>query len=263
VSEKAYLLSNQATEAGSRFDALSSLFDPATCRHIDGFGIRPGWRCWEVGAGGPSVLQWLAGRVGTNGQVLATDIDISWAQQAAGRPIEVRKHDVALDEPPQGPFDLVHARLVLIHVPDRERALRNMARALRPGGWLFVEDADPALQPLSCLDVQGPDQALANKIRTGFRALLAQRGVDLAYGRKLPRLLREAGLKEVAADAYFPVALPACGPLETATINLIRPRLIEHGIATESEIERHLANVASGKLDLTQPPMISAWGRKG
>ncbi|MBE1583535.1 class I SAM-dependent methyltransferase [Nonomuraea angiospora] len=53
--------------------------------------------------------------------------------------------------PPQpGTFDLVHARLVLVHVPDRARALATMVAALRPGGRLSVEDADTGLQPLAC-----------------------------------------------------------------------------------------------------------------
>lgn len=262
MADHGYLLDNRAVEAGHRFDALSRIFNPSTFRHIDDLGIAAGWRCWEVGAGGASVVRWLAERVGPEGRVLATDIDVSWAQEAAGPTVEVRKHDVAGDEPPAGTFDLVHARLVLIHVVDRDQALRSMAKVLRPGGWLILEDADPALQPLSCLDVQGPAQELANRLRTGFRALLSQRGVDLEYGRKLPRLLRDAGLTDVAADAYFPVALPACAELEIATINLIRESLITHGVAQAGEIDRHLANVAAGRLDLAQPPMITAWGRR-
>jgi len=90
---------------------------------------------------------------------------------------------------------------------------------------------------------------------------MAQRGVDLAYGRTLPRLLRSAGLVDVAADAYFPLSMPACAPLETTTIELIRDQLVHHEIATDAEIDEHLESVASGRLDLAQPPMISAWGR--
>ena len=88
---------------------------------------------------------------------------------------------------------------------------------------------------------------LANRLRRGFRALLAERGVDLAYGRSLPRRLRAAGLVQVAADAAFPVSDPACNALETATITLIRDQLLDHGIATEEEIDEHLANVAAGR----------------
>lgn len=262
MSDEGYLLDNRAAEAGRRFEALSALYDPATFRHVDALGIAPGWRCWEVGAGGTSVVRWLAGRVAPGGQVLATDIDVSWARDADAPGVEVRRHEVGAEPPPGEGFDLVHARLVLVHVPARDAALRAMVQSLRPGGWLVMEDADPALQPLSCPDVQGPAQELANKLRTGFRTLLAQRGVDLAYGRKLPRLLREAGLQDVQADAWFPVALPACVPLEIATVQLIREQLVAGGVASPQEIERHLDNVAAGRLDLAQPPMITAWGRR-
>jgi hypothetical protein len=262
LSGDGYLLDNREAEAGNRFEALSALFDPSTFRHIDDLGIRPGWRCWEVGAGGPSVPRWLAGRVGPSGWVLATDIDVSWAERAAGPAVTVRRHDVGGDPPPAGPFDLVHARLVLVHVAERSRGLHAMVEALRPGGWLLLEDADPALQPLGCLEARDPEERLANQLRTGFRALLSERGVDLAYGRKLPRLLREAGLQEVGADAYFPVALPACAQLERATVNQVRERLIAGGHATAAEIDRHLANLAAGRLDLATSPMITAWGRR-
>ncbi|MFJ2826015.1 class I SAM-dependent methyltransferase [Streptomyces sp. NPDC087263] len=258
-----YLLDNRQTGAEQRFDASATLFDPTTFRHLERFGIGSGWRCWEVGAGGTSVVSWLAKKVGPTGRVIATDIDTSWVASAARPPIQVRVHDVGVEEPPGDGFDLVHARLVLVHVPDREQALRSMIKALRPGGRLLVEDADPALQPLLCLDEYGPEQQLANRLRQGLRSLLGERGADLGYGRKLPRLLRQAGLRGVEADAYFPVTSPACAALESATIRQIREQLVTAGLATHEEIDRHLANVASGSMDLTTAPMISAWGRKG
>ncbi|MFB7505819.1 methyltransferase [Streptomyces broussonetiae] len=257
-----YLLDNRQNEAGQRFDAFATLFDPVTFRHLEAFGIGPGWRCWEVGAGGTSVVTWLADKTGPTGKVVATDIDTSLLAAAARPPVEVRVHDVGTEEPPGEGFDLVHARLVLVHVPDRERALRSMIQALRPGGRLLVEDADPALQPLICPDEHGPEQRLANRLRHGFRKLLAERGADLSYGRKLPRLLREAGLHEVEADAYFPMTSPACTALEAATVRQIRGRLVAAGLATDEEIDQHLANLEAGSMDLATAPMISAWGRK-
>ncbi|MFJ3668562.1 methyltransferase domain-containing protein [Streptomyces sp. NPDC090106] len=257
-----YLLDNQRTEAGERFDAFAALFDPTTFRHFEGFGVGSGWRCWEVGAGGTSVVSWLAKKVGPTGRVVATDIDTSLVAPAGRPPVEVRVHDVGVEEPPGEGFDLVHARLVLVHVPDRERALRSMIAALRPGGRLLVEDADPALQPLACPDEHGPAEQLANRLRQGFRGLLADRGADLSYGRRLPRLLREAGLRRVEADSYFPLTSPACAALESATIRQIRTDLVTAGLATDAEIDRHLANVAAGGMDLATAPMISAWGRK-
>ncbi|MFD7665606.1 methyltransferase domain-containing protein [Streptomyces sp. NPDC059788] len=260
-SGEGYLLDNRQAEAGRRFTALSELFDPSTFRHFTTVGVGEGWRCWEVGAGGPAVPSWLAGRVGPSGHVVATDIDTSWMRGAAG--FEVLRHDVTADAPPAGgPFDLIHARLVLVHLAERDRALRSMVEALRPGGWLVLEDGDPALQPLICPDEYGPEQELANRLRRGFRELMRQRGADLSYGRKLPRLLREAGLTDVEADAYFPITSPACTVLEEATVRQVRGALVAAGLATDEEIDRHLAHVAAGGLDLGTAPMVSAWGRR-
>ncbi|MEV8508160.1 methyltransferase domain-containing protein [Actinoplanes sp. NPDC051475] len=261
TEDSGYLLNNNQAEAGTRFDALARLFDPATFRHIDALGIAGGWRCWEVGAGGPSVPSWLAARVGPAGQVVATDIDVSWLTAAAGG-FEVRRHDVGADPPPGGGFDLVHARLVLVHVPQRAQALAAMVSALRPGGRLLVEEADPMMQPLVCPDESGRPQQLANKLKRDFRTLMAQRGVDLAYGRTLPRMLREAELVDVEADAFFPITGPACNLLEEATVHQIRDRLVAAELATNEEIDEHLGNVAAGILDLATSPMIAAWGRK-
>jgi SAM-dependent methyltransferase len=261
VTDDRYLLDNQQSEAGARFEALSTLFNPSTFRHMEALGLTEGWRCWEVGAGGPSVPTWLAGQVNPGGHVVATDIDVSWLA-GEEQPYEVHHHDVGTDAPPADGFDLVHARLVLVHVPRRAEALAAMVAALRPGGWLLVEEADPALQPLVCPDEFGPEQRLANHLKVGFRSLMSARGVDLAYGRTLPRLLRQAGLADVRADAFFPMTGPACDQLELATVAQIRQRLVAAGVASDAEIDQHVANVSTGGLDLATSPMISAWGRK-
>ena len=257
-----YLLANRQSEAGKRLRALAELFDPSTFRHIERIGIARGWHCWEVGAGGPTGAAWLAERVGVEGSVLATDIDLSWITGPGQRSFKVRRHEVGAEAPPPGPFDLVHARLVLVHVPRRAEVVSELIAVLRPGGWLLVEDADPGLQPLACLDEYGDEQRLANKIRRDVRTLMVQRGADLAYGRTLPRVLRQGGLVEVEADAYFPITSPSCTVLERATVEQTRDRLVTEAIATAEEIERHLAALASGELDVATSPMISAWGRK-
>jgi len=257
-----YLLDNREPAAGRRFAAMSALFDPATFRRITALGIAAGWRVWEVGAGGETVPRWLAAQVGATGRVLATDLDTTWMNPEAMAPIEVCRHDVAADPPPAEQFDLVHARLVLVHVVDRDAALHAMAATLAPGGWLVIEDADPALQPLACLDAIAPEHALANHIRTGFRALLAERGAELGFGRTLPRRLRAAGLVDVRAEAQFPVAMPQLAALELATIEMLRSSLVAKGHATDDEVDRHVANVAAGRVEVVTAPMIAAWGRR-
>ncbi|MFD6434869.1 methyltransferase domain-containing protein [Streptomyces venezuelae] len=262
LSDHRQLSDSGSSGARSCSDAFAALFDATTFGHVERLGIGPGWRCWEVGAGGTSVISWLAKRVGPTGRVLATDIDISWQTRAARSPLEVRIHDIAADPPPAGGFDLVHARLVLADVADRERALASMLRALRPGGRLLIEEPDFALQPLACPDEHGPAQEAANRLRRGVHALLTERGTDLAYGRRLPRLLRDAGLRQVASDVYFPLASPAAAVLETATLQHLRPDLTAAGLVTPEDLDHHVSTVATGTLDLTTAPLVSAWGRK-
>jgi SAM-dependent methyltransferase len=260
AADDGYLLANQQAGAARRLAALSVAFDPWTVRHLADLGLGPGWRVWEVGAGGPALAEELGRRVGPDGDVLATDLDPAW--QPTESNVEIRRHDVGVDPPPSGTFDLVHARLVLVHVPQRDRALAAMASALRPGGWLVVEEADPALQPLTCLEDEGPAQQLANRLKGGFRRLMTERGVDLAYGRTLPRRLREAGLADVRAEAYFPIAGPAAVELERTTVAQIRDRLLAAGLATPAEIEQHLRNLDDGVLEPATSPLVTAWGRK-
>lgn len=49
-------------------------------------------------------------------------------------------HDINDGAPDGGPFDAIHARLVLTHLTRREEILTELSRALAPGGWLVVAD---------------------------------------------------------------------------------------------------------------------------
>ena len=250
-----YALPNREQAAEARLAALGELFDPRSRARLEALGLGAGSRVWEVGAGGPSLPAWMASR---GARVLATDVDTTRLAGLAG--VDVRRHELGKDPLPDGSFDVIHARLVLVHVPARDEALRALAGALAPGGWLVIEDADPALQPLASFE-SGPAAELANRLKTAFRALLTERGVDLAYGRTLPHRLRDAGLVDVGADAYFPLALPACAALERATIAQVGARLVDKGLATDAELAQHLGNVDAG-LAITTSPMVTAWGRR-
>ncbi|MCC9309556.1 methyltransferase domain-containing protein [Kitasatospora sp. RB6PN24] len=261
ADERAYLLDNREPEAGRRFDAIAELFDTWTLQHLDRLGVADGQHCWEVGAGGPGIARALAQRVGPTGRVLASDLDTSWLTGLPGDTVEVIRHDITRDPLPDERFDLVHARLVLVHLPDRAEVLRKLASTVRPGGWLVIEDADPALQPLACPDEHGPNEVLANRIRRSFRARLAERGVDLAFGRTLPRLLRAAGLTSVAAESYAPVTSRACRELEAATVRQLRDQLVGPDLSA-GDLDQHLANLRDTELDVTTAPLISCWGQR-
>jgi hypothetical protein len=137
-----------------------------------------------------------------------------------------------------------------------------MVAALRPGGWLLIEDYDVGLQPLLCPDEVGADQRLANRVKAEFRQLLLDRGADIGLGRRLPRMFRDAGLVQVGADAYFPLALPGVGVLESANVRQVRDGLVARGSLSEADVDRYLELVGSSALDLATAPLVSAWGRR-
>jgi SAM-dependent methyltransferase len=256
-----YLLENVATQARDRFEALSALFDGTTFDSFERVGISAGWKCWEVGAGGPSVPNGMAQRCMPGGHVLATDIDITWTKQS-DQSFEVRLHDAASEPPPAHDFDLVHARLVLQHIHHRDDALSNMIASLKSGGWLVVEDFDSELLPMACFDAQTEAEHRANRIRGGFHTLLDQRGVDRAYGSKLARLFRKAGLQDVHVDMRMAVTNPARHLLERANVAQLAKGLLAVGAATEAEINAHLAALDAGEIDIVLPGMFTALGRK-
>lgn len=251
-------LENRADGAGDRFSALSDTFDEWTRRRLLALGLRHGWRCWEVGAGGPRVPDWLSRQVGPTGRVVATDVDVSW--MPADVPFEVLTHDVTTDAPPEGGFDLVHVRLVLTHVPRRAEALRHMASALRPGGWLVAEDFDMSIQPRACPDAATEDEDRANRIRAGFIELLIGRGVDPVLGRTLRKRLVALGLADVGAEAYSPLAVPATRLLERANTLQVRDALATLGL--DGDVERHLDALRDGRVEIATPPLVTAWGRR-
>ena len=150
--------------------------------------------------------------------------------------------------------------------PQRAEAVRRMVAALRPGGWLVIEDFDVLGQPLACPEARSEAEPRANRIRAGFVDLLAGRGVDLALGRSLEMALRSEGLVDTGSQVHVstgdvPEMRAALAAVETANVSQVRGAPVAHGHASDREIERHLAALHRGEVVVTVPPLVSAWGR--
>src|SRR4051812_6668551 len=194
ATSSVYPLDNAHGKADTRMDLLARLFDPSTQRALERVGIRSGWHCLEVGGGGGSVARWLAARVGAAGHVLCTDINTRIIENQSAGPanLEVIVHDIANDPLPAARFDLIHARLVLIHVIERERALARMVEALKPGGWLVIEDFDGAsIRPDAAVNRHETPLATSEAVRAYLT-----RNQDGYFGRRLHGRFRELGLAE-------------------------------------------------------------------
>jgi SAM-dependent methyltransferase len=261
VSSSRYVFDNAADQTRERFTALPRLFDPGTFRHLEALGVSAGWHCLEVGAGGGSVARWLAERVGPAGSVLATDIDTRFLEPLAGPILEVQRHDITADPLREAAFDLVHTRLVLAHLPEREAVLGRLVRALKPGGWLLLEEFDSLYQLTDAGQnpVEGWPRAYLAMLR-----LMTERGVDLRLGRLLPGRLRAHGLVDVDGEARAFLVQPG-GPwidLLRANVEQLRePMRAAEGWSAEA-FERELAALDAPDHINPSPLLWAVWGRR-
>ena len=85
----------RAEAEDERLGLLERIFDPGSRRRRA--LVQPGWRCLEIGAGRGSMAVWVAGQVGERGQVVATDIDVTYLKRLEVPNLEVRRHDILED----------------------------------------------------------------------------------------------------------------------------------------------------------------------
>ena len=256
-----YLLANSGSETHTRFASLSELFDPGTIRHLNRCGISRGWRCLEVGGGGGSVASWLADRVGPTGSVLATDIDPRFLETLKHPNIEVLRHNIVTDPLPEASFDLVHTRLVLLHIPQREQALERMITALKPDGWLVVEEYDSASMPPD--PAASPGEVLL-RTHVAMMRLFEDAGVHRRYGRLLFARLRAHGLVNVGAEArafMFEHGSPGASMLKT-NYHQLRAAMIDSHYITPRQFDEDLAQLDDPNFIMPSGILWSAWGRR-
>ena len=123
-----YVLDQGFVEERKRLSGMECLWDPGSQALLDELGLGSGSRCLEVGAGGGSMVEWMA----SGAKVTAIDIDTRFIESLASDSIEVRRVDLRTDPLPQAKFDLVHARLVLEHLSDRRQILDRLVATLWP-----------------------------------------------------------------------------------------------------------------------------------
>jgi SAM-dependent methyltransferase len=195
-----YSFDNDDPEATDRHEYLARMLDGSTFARLSTVDGLAGGRCLEVGAGGGSVARWLAERAGPAGRVVATDVNIRHLPTDAG--FAVLRHDLTSEPVPDGPWDLIHARMVLLHLPQRREILARLAAALAPGGALVVEDWATRFGNLV---LSAPSEADARLIDAYQDALvykiLPLRGNDGGWAERVHDVMLAEGLVDV--DTYI------------------------------------------------------------
>lgn len=250
-----------------RFASLEALYDPHTIRTLEAAGVGTGWHCLEIGGGGGSIAAWLADRVGPTGRVLVTDIDPRFLEANAGadRPnVEVRRHDIAIDPLPDQAFDLIHARLVLVHIQTAPVVLTRLVAALRPGGWLVVEDFDPTFIDRAFPIANLEDAASLRTVLRRIGEMVEARGAGSGWARGLYQRFVGAGLEDVGAEGRidFRAGGSVGARLDAANLSQVQEVAGGGGLLAAEDVDRALALFENPECAFASPTMFTVWGRR-
>lgn len=175
----------------------------AMCRMA---GVTAGSRVLDVAAGAGDQTLDIAAQVGPQGHVLATDLSpaiVALARDNAARAgfghVETRVADGEDLGVTEATFDAAVCRLGLMFFPDPLRGLREMHRALRPGGGVCTvvfsrPEKNPCLAILMSTALKHAGLPARDPFLPGGLLSLGQPG-------RIDALFRSAGFQDVATTA--------------------------------------------------------------
>jgi ubiquinone/menaquinone biosynthesis C-methylase UbiE len=236
---------------------------------LDRVGLGPGQRAIDLGCGPSGILELLSERVSPGGRVVGLDADPAHAamarQFATERQlpgVEIVTADARHTGLPSRSFDLVHARTVLVTVPEPAEVLAEMARLARPGGWIASLEADGEYS--LCY----PAHPAWTRMCDIFHAAFSRNGADLLIGRRLTELYRAAGLDDIGVEARAGVyrASDSRRTVRPDLVRSMRSMILDMGLADErelDEIDRAVREHLDDPRTLVMPHLtFLVWGRK-
>ena len=236
---------------------------------LDRVGLGPGQSAIDLGCGPSGILELLSERVSPGGRVVGLDADPAHAamarQFAAERQlpgVEIMMADARHTGLPSSSFDLVHARTVLVTVPEPAVVLAEMARLARPGGWIA------SLEPDAEYSLCYPAHPAWTRVSDIFNAAFSRNGADILIGRRLTELYRAAGLDDIGVEARAGVYRTSDSrrAVRPDLVRSMRPMILDMGLADErelDEIDRAVREHLDDPRTLVMPHLtFLVWGRK-
>jgi ubiquinone/menaquinone biosynthesis C-methylase UbiE len=256
-----YAFDNDEPTAADMLGALGAMMDEFTIARLNKIGVAPDARCLEVGAGAGTIAVWLAEQVGPTGSVIATDLK---PQHVPAHPrLTVLQHNVVTDPLPEGPFDIIHARAVLQHLPQRHAVLAKLAGALAPGGALIVEEMEAGWSR-SVLATPDPRAfEIFAEYEKALTQVLVSAGNDQTWNRLKHAAMIDLGLEDVDTQSWqgsFAGGTGVC-LLAYAGSAELRERLVEAGMKPD-DIDDMRRLALDPRLVLRGIMLLSTVGRK-
>jgi SAM-dependent methyltransferase len=255
---KDYVYDPEFAEERARLAGMEALWDGGTFALLTELGIAPGAQCLELGAGAGSVATWLVEHVGPSGHVVAADLDPRHVEPLASSHLEVRQLDLRTDPLPEAQFDLVHARLLLEHLADRQQILPRMVAALKPGGVMVIEDYD--WTSFGFLTTGFDFAAVTDAVL----AFMADAGFDPVYGRRVTADLADAGLTDVRGEGRSRVisgSSPGAAFFRLSFAS-IKDAVVASGRLTPELAEQANERISDPSVSVLTPTMMAGIGRR-
>ena len=263
-----YIFGTSSTEQ-KRLLRQGELFEKEACWLLDRLELKAGDRAIDLGCGPLGIMHLLAERVGLSGEIVGVEREtrlLNMAREIAAKRdlknVQVLQGDVTTIGLPRASFDLVHERLVLMVNPHIESILAEMIALTKPGGVVAVQDFD--IVSLVCEPSHEAWLLLLETYQNVYQAL----GLDGYLGRRLPGLLRSAGLVDVQFKVH--TLISNAGEfgqmLFLEIIEGLRDRIIADGLYTSNDlsalIEALREHLNTPGTFVVQPLLFQAWGRK-
>lgn len=249
---------------------MTNAVNEMTERMLDDAPISAGMRVLDIGCGPGTVSLMLSRRVGDHGHVFAVDRDPRMLEAARRRARDAGFFNVTYVEggfdvvlPEHGTLDGAVGRRVLMYQPDAAQAITQLARAVRPGGLIAFHEHDT-----SSVNDDRTLLPLHDQVRSWLREMLRKEEVNLRMGFDLHGALSAAGLEVERVRAEGNVLTPTAEYPVAAIIRAVLPRLLKHGIVTETEAEvdtldeRLLAERQRNNATCLWELVFCAWARK-
>lgn len=254
-------------EGKRRLEVVARVMWPTTSRVLAEAGLAPGMRCLDLGCGGGDVTLQLATSVGPLGQVIGIDMDetkLDLGQQTAKRlrlgNVQFRRLNVH-DWIEESQYDCIYSRFLLTHLADPLRVLRQMLRAVRPGGLVVIEDID-----FGGHFCHPPCAGFDAYVRL-YRTAAARQGADADIGPKLYGMLLDAGWREVKVNVVQPTFASGEGKqIAVLTLINIADSLLDEKLVTVSELQSAIDDLTRFTDDprtlVSLPRVFQLWGRR-
>jgi len=223
----------------ARLRLIERYHDARTRQRLRRIGLSPTGQYLEIGPGAGSIMRWMARTVRPHGQVTAVELNPRFIAPATLPNLSLIHGDISRVPLSSKTFHLAHARFTFIHIRKAKLTLTRIVQALRPGGWLVLEEPDFTIARISA----GPKRWIRSvqRVNNAIECMFVNAGLDPSFGHTLPALLQGMGLTNLTVEHDAPLVRggsPMATIMKWSALQLTQHYLAT-GQATKNDLKRY------------------------